>query len=108
MAPVVPAICVGMVGAVRRIRFACSIVGVVEPTSPSAKALPCGNRAYLKTKPVSVLEHIADGCGVRQTARLVKVHRDTVGRLNRQAGAHAVRTHEEVVPISPPDRRDTV
>ena len=52
---------------------------------------------------VSVLEHIADGCGVRQTARLVKVHRDTVSRLNRQAGDHAARTHEEVMPISPPD-----
>ena len=61
-----------------------------------------------ESQAVSVLEHIADGCGVRQTARLVKVHRDTVGRLNRQAGAHAARTHEEVVPISPPDRRDTV
>ncbi len=53
-------------------------------------------------KAVSVLEHIADGCGVRQTARLVKVHRDTVCRLNRQAGDHAARTHDEVVSVSPP------
>ncbi len=52
---------------------------------------------------VSVLEHLAEGCGVRQTARLVKVHRDTVGRLNRQAGDHAARTHDEVVSLSPPD-----
>ena len=56
----------------------------------------------------SVLEHIADGCGVRQTARLVKVHRDTVCRLNRQAGDHAARTHDEVVSVSPPHRRDPV
>ena len=51
----------------------------------------------------SVLEHIADGCGVRQTARLVKVHRDTVCRLNRQAGAHAARTHEEGGPQGAPE-----
>ena len=56
----------------------------------------------------SVLEHIADGCGVRQTARLVKVHRDTVCRLNRQAGDHVARTHDEVVSVSPPHRRDPV
>ena len=56
----------------------------------------------------SVLEHIADGCGVRQTARLVKVHRDTVCRLNRQAGDHAARTHDEVVSVTPPHRRDPV
>ena len=52
---------------------------------------------------LSVLEHLADGCGVRQTARLVKVHRDTVCRLNRQAGGHAARTHDKVVSLSPPD-----
>lgn len=57
---------------------------------------------------VSVLEHLADGCGVRQTARLVKVHRDTVCRLNQKAGDHAVCTHDEVIPVSPPHRRDPV
>ena len=51
---------------------------------------------------VSVLEHIGEGCGVRQTARLVNVHRNTVCRLNRQAGDHAARTHDEVVALSPP------
>ena len=51
---------------------------------------------------VSVLEHLADGCGVRQTARLVKIHRNTVCRLNQQAGDHAARTHDEVGSLSPP------
>ncbi len=50
---------------------------------------------------VSVLEHLAEGCGVRETARLVKVHRNTVCRLNRQAGDHAARTHNEAVSLSP-------
>ena len=33
----------------------------------------------------SVLDHIAEGCGVRQTGRLCKVSRGTVGRLSRIA-----------------------
>ncbi len=32
-------------------------------------------------KAVSVLGHVAEGCGVRQTARLVGVNRNTVCRL---------------------------
>ncbi|HIG57163.1 MAG TPA: hypothetical protein EYQ18_24860 [Candidatus Handelsmanbacteria bacterium] len=57
---------------------------------------------------ISVLEHLSDGCGVRPTARLVKVHRNTVCRLNQQAGDHAARTDDEGVALSPPDRRDPV
>ena len=56
----------------------------------------------------SVLEHIADGCGVRQTARLVKVHRDTVCRLNRQAGDHAHAPMMRWCRFPPPHRRDPV
>ena len=59
-------------------------------------------------KALCVLEHIADGCGVRQSARLVKVHKSTVSRLNRMAGDHAKDTHEELVSFSPSHRRDPV
>jgi len=45
----------------------------------------------------SVLHHLAEGCGVRQTARLTGVSKDTVQRLQRQAGAHAKGVHEERV-----------
>jgi LacI family transcriptional regulator len=31
----------------------------------------------------SVLEHVAEGCGVRQTGRLCKVNRNTVGRYSQ-------------------------
>jgi transposase-like protein len=48
------------------------------------------------TKALAVLEHLADGCGVRQTARLVKVTRNTVLRLTRKAGTHAGATHDEL------------
>ena len=36
----------------------------------------------------SILEHIAEGCGVRETGRLVGVHRDTVMRYSRLAGTY--------------------
>ena len=56
----------------------------------------------------SVLEHIAEGCGVRQTGRLCKVNRNTVGRLSRLAGDHARDLHGELVALSPPDARGPV
>ena len=51
----------------------------------------------------SVLEHIAEGCGVRQTGRLCKVDRKTVARYGRRAGGHARAVHDERVALSPPD-----
>jgi transposase-like protein len=47
-------------------------------------------------KALSVLAHIADGCGVRQTARLTGVTTNAVMRLTRKAGAHAKATHDEL------------
>ena len=45
---------------------------------------------------ISVLEHVADGCGVRQTARLTGVTTNTVMRLTKKAGVHAGVTHDEL------------
>lgn len=56
----------------------------------------------------SVLEPIAEGCGVRQTGRLCKVNRGAVGRLSRIAGEHARDLHDELVALSPPDPRGPV
>ena len=56
----------------------------------------------------SVLEHVAEGCGVRQTGRLCRVDRNTVGRLSRLAGTHARDLHDEVVGLSPPDARGPI
>jgi LacI family transcriptional regulator len=49
----------------------------------------------------SVLAHLRDGCGVRQTERLVGVNRNTVMRLARKAGKHAKDAHDELVCFSP-------
>jgi LacI family transcriptional regulator len=54
------------------------------------------------------LAHIAEGGGVRQTERLVGVHRDTVTRYTRKAGDHAVAAHDELVALSPPHDRGPV
>lgn len=46
-------------------------------------------------KALSVLAHVADGCGVRQTARLTGVTTNTVMRLTQKGGDHAAATHDE-------------
>jgi hypothetical protein len=53
----------------------------------------------------SVLHHLAEGNGIRQTERLVGVHRDTVVRLARAAGDHAHDAHDELVAFFPSDPR---
>ena len=50
-----------------------------------------------EAKAVSVSEHLADGCGIKSTARLVKVDPGTVRRLNQKTGKHGERYHEQEV-----------
>lgn len=57
---------------------------------------------------VSVLAHIAEGCGVRKTGRLVGVNKNTVVRYSLLAGTHAKAMHDELVAFSPGDARGTV
>jgi transposase-like protein len=54
-------------------------------------------------KALAVFQHLQDGCGIRQTARLTGVDKDTVGRYAAQAGAHARCAHDELVAFSPGD-----
>jgi IS1 family transposase/transposase-like protein len=62
-------------------------------------------RAHLpEDKVTSILEHVNEGCGVRKTARLVKVHPDTVSRYSRAVGEHARAAHDELVADSPETR----
>src|SRR3974390_1590225 len=62
-------------------------------------------RAHLpEDKVLSILEHVREGCGVRKTARLVKVHPDTVSRYSRAAGEHSRAAHHELVAHSPATR----
>jgi transposase-like protein len=59
-------------------------------------------------KALAVLAHLAEGIGVRKTARLVGVSKDTVVRFALKAGGHAQQLHDELVGFSPPDPRGTV
>jgi transposase-like protein len=61
-----------------------------------------------KEKTISVMEHIAEGCGVRKTGRLTKTNPATVSRLTKLAGEHAEQLHEELVAFSPSNRRSSV
>jgi hypothetical protein len=72
------------------------------------KGTPFFNSRLPHDKVLAVLEHLAEGCGVRQTARLVGVNKDTVTRLSLLAGRHAQDTHDELVAFSPRDSRGPV
>ena len=72
------------------------------------KGTPLFDARLPPEKVESVLEHVAEGCGVRQTGRLCKVAPNTVARYSRLAGAHARDAHDELVAISPPDDRSPV
>jgi hypothetical protein len=53
--------------------------------------------AVAEARATSVIEHLGEGCGVRPTARLLKVSKDTVARLLKVAGRHAARFHDQRV-----------
>ena len=56
----------------------------------------------------TIMEHLHEGCGIRQTGRLCRVGRNTVGRYCRLGGAHARDLHDELVAFSPPNARRSV
>ena len=72
------------------------------------KATPLFDARLPQDKVIAILHHLAEGCGIRQTARLCGVHRDTVTRYARQAGDHAQQLHDELVAFSPQDPRSPV
>src|ERR1700712_3177694 len=82
--------------------------GTCKARFSERKGTPLFDSRLPPAKVESVLEHIAEGCGVRQTGRLCKVNRGTVGRLSRIAGEHARDLHDELVALSPPDARGPV
>jgi hypothetical protein len=65
------------------------------------KGTPFFGARLADEKVLSVLEHIAEGVGVRKTGRLVGVNKNTVVRYSRLAGRHAKALHEELVSFSP-------
>jgi transposase-like protein len=71
------------------------------------KGTPLFDARLPQDKLLGVLRHLADGCGVRQTARLVGVSKDTVTRLAHRAGGHARQLHDELAGFSPLHRPAT-
>jgi len=67
------------------------------------KGTPLFDTRLPPDKAVAVLHHLAEGCGVRQTARLTGVSKDTVVRYGLRAGDHAHQLHDELVGFSPRD-----
>jgi transposase-like protein len=72
------------------------------------KGTPLFDARLPEDKVVAVLQHVAEGVGVRQTSRLVGVSKDTVVRYGLRAGDHAQQLHDELVAFSPSDPRGPV
>jgi transposase-like protein len=68
------------------------------------KGTPLFDSRLPPEKAVSLLEHIAEGTGVRKTGRLLGVSKDTVVRYSLRAGQHAKAVHDELVAFSPSDQ----
>jgi transposase-like protein len=67
------------------------------------KGTPLFDSRLPPEKALGLLKHLADGCGVRQTGRLVGVNKNTAARYGLLAGRHARALHDELVALSPPD-----
>jgi LacI family transcriptional regulator len=65
------------------------------------KGTPLFGARLPESQVISVLAHIAEGCGVRKTSRLVEVNKNTVIRYSVLAGGHAKDLHDELVAFSP-------
>jgi IS1 family transposase/transposase-like protein len=55
------------------------------------------NTKVAEQQAVAVAEHLAEGCSLKGTARLVRVDASTVRRLNRRVGEHGKAFHDERV-----------
>jgi len=58
------------------------------------KGTPLWNCKIDEARALSVAEHLSEGCSFKGTARLTKVDRSVVRRLNRALGAHAQGFHD--------------
>lgn len=72
------------------------------------KGTPLFDSRLPEDKIVTLLQHIAEGCGVRSTGRLVGVNKNTVIRFCLLAGDQAQQLHDEFVAFSPQYARSSV
>ena len=72
------------------------------------KGTPLFDSRLPEHKVVAVLNHVAEGVGVRKTGRLTGVNKNTVIRYGLLAGGHAQQLHDELLAFSPRDARSAV
>lgn len=72
------------------------------------KGTPLFQARLGEDKILAVASHVAEGCGVRKTGRLVGVTPNTVSRYSRLFGQHAKALHDELVAFSPANPRGPV
>ena len=65
------------------------------------KGTPWFGSQLTEEKALSIFEHLAERHGVRATARLVRVNRNTAVRYSRLAGDRARQLRDELVAFSP-------
>jgi transposase-like protein len=82
--------------------------GTCKARFSERKGTPLFGARLAEKDVVSVLAHIAEGCGVRKTGRLVGVNKNTVVRYSALAGTHAKALHDELVAFSPRDPRSAI
>ena len=61
------------------------------------KGTPWYHAKLSEAKAISLAQHLAEGDGMRKTARLLGTHHETVIRWNRKLGEHGKALHEERV-----------
>jgi IS1 family transposase/transposase-like protein len=61
------------------------------------KATALWNTKVSEARAIAVAEHLAEGCSLKATARLVRVDPSVVRRLNRKVGEHGEAFHNERV-----------
>ena len=88
----------GRYGAAQRRLLYCR---VCKARFSERKGTPLFGAQLPEDRCIAVLEHLAEGCGVRQTARLTGVNRGSVERLAHLAGGQARALHDELVAFSP-------
>ena len=72
------------------------------------KGTPLFQARLSEEKILAMASHVAEGCGVRKTDRLVKVTPNTVSRYSQLLGRHAQALHDELVVFSPAHPRGPV
>jgi hypothetical protein len=83
----------------RRLLYCCSC----KARFSERKGTPLFGSQLTEEQALSIFDHLAERNGVRATARLVGVNRNTVVRFARLAGDHARLLHDGRVAFSPED-----